>query len=704
MPFVQIFAAALGLTLGALLAAASAQEIAVAQATDSRLAETRASSDAALRALQSNDIDGALKALGEAADLSPGIHPRENDRLAAAAGGVHRALVQRSSDERYDLLYAWSMPSEARAAVRMLTTLTPHDAPPKEFARVLGERPRDTSFPISEIGGVRGLFSTGWTLVQAAEEVGRLRRLTSELEQLAQKKTPHADVLLLLAKLADRRGDPAVLAQDLQLRAAALRMRLSEGANEPPSVDPADIVLAAAALRHESLRPISEEIFKLLVDGTNQNAVRLRPFVRIAHATAAQLRHGASGPEVLYENRLKYWIATSGATAATESAGASGALWLTHEDHLLHLAGPGNDVLFFRYPLTGAFDFTCETQIGGDIGTEGGLVYGGLHFEALGSPEVLNAWDGDLAHQVQRPCVFVRQESRPLFNRVSIRLTDEGAVFAANLHPVWFDGPSSKTSPWLGLRSFGERRPLFRNLNITGNPVIPRTVQLAEGDQLRGWQAGFFGETQPPFRGALPLGEQTSAATPEITAASPAVFDWSMQGGVIRVAKQPAPEGTTRQSLLKYQRPLLDGESVSYEFRYQPGQYETHPALGRLAFLIEPDGVRIHWITSDELDWTGLPADNATLEPLNRRGPRPLPLKENDWNQVVLARAKGKATVTLNGGLIYERPVDFGGDLTFGLYRNAAQSAVEVRNVVMTGDWPESLPEEFLQNPAVLTD
>jgi hypothetical protein len=702
MSFGRTFRHAFALTLAIELSQMVFAWAAPAQDVDARLAASRRHGAAALQALQSKDIAAALKSLGEAADLSAGIHPSENDGLAAAAGGLHRALLQLRSDEQYELLYAWSMPSDAREALRILTTLTPHNAPPKEFARVLGERPRDTSFPISEIGGVRGLFSTGWTLVQAADEIGRLRRLTFELEQLVENNTPHADVLLMLARLADRRGDPAALAKDLQQRTEALRMRLGEGVNASSSVDPSDIALAAAALRHESLRPISEEIFKLLGDSTNKDATRLRPFLRIAHATAAQLHHGESGPETLYESRLKYWIATSGATAASEFSGAPKAMWLTHEDHILHLAGPGNDVLFFRYPLTGEFDFTCETQVGGEIGTEGGLVYGGLHFEALGSPEVLNVWDGDLTHQVRRPCVFVRQESRPIFNRVSIRSTDEGAVFAANLHPVWFDGPSSKTSPWLGLRSFGERRPLFRNLKITGSPVIPREVRLAEGDHFRGWQTGFFGETQPPFTGASPPGEQPPVASPAVAAASPAAFDWSLQGGVIRATRREAPEGTISQSLLKYQRPLLEDESVSYEFRCQPGQYAVHPALGRLAFLIEPNGVRIHWITSGEFDWTGLPADNVTLEPLNRRGPRPLPLKENDWNQVVLARADGKATVTLNGQLIYERPVDFGGDLTFGLYRDATQSAAEVRKIVMTGEWPESLPEEFLQNPAAV--
>jgi hypothetical protein len=39
----------------------------------------------------------------------------------------------------------------------------------------------------------------------------------------------------------------------------------------------------------------------------------------------------------------------------------------------------------------------------------------------------------------------------------------------------------------------------------------------------------------------------------------------------------------------------------------------------------------------------------------------------------------------------------------FGLYRDRARG-VQVRNAVMTGDWPEEVPEEFLDNPTTLMD
>ena len=300
-----------------------------------------------------------------------------------------------------------------------------------------------------------------------------------------------------------------------------------------------------------------------------------------------------------------------------------------------------------------------------------------------------------------KPCPFVRQEAnRSMFNRVSIRSKEDQIHFAANLHPMWFDSPAALQSPWLGLRSRGENRPMFRNFQLSGQPVIPREISLSTGDELRGWQTQFFGETQPRFQpGTVPVNLlQTEGAVPLL-----AESDWKMSQGVIEAAKQEVAEGASHQSLLRYQRPLLDGESISYEFFYQVDQAAVHPAIGRLAFLLEPGGIRIRWITDGPLEWTGLAEDNATLEPLNRRGPRPFPLKQGEWNSISVSREAGKINLSLNGSLVYAREMEASLGKKFGLYRDRAQ-AVQVRNVVMKGDWPEAVPQEFLDNPTALIE
>ncbi len=96
------------------------------------------------------------------------------------------------------------------------------------------------------------------------------------------------------------------------------------------------------------------------------------------------------------------------------------------------------------------------------------------------------------------------------------------------------------------------------------------------------------------------------------------------------------------QSRLYYHRPLADGDVVTYEFLYEPGQVMVHPSLDRLAFLLEPEGVRLHWMTAGSNDLSGLPADNAIDEPASRRGPARLPLKPGGWNTVKLGLSGGK--------------------------------------------------------------
>ena len=179
---------------------------------------------------------------------------------------------------------------------------------------------------------------------------------------------------------------------------------------------------------------------------------------------------------------------------------------------------------------------------------------------------------------------------------------------------------------------------------------------------------------------------------------APETLDWHVIDGVLHGRMDAAPESDkVVQSHLTYMRPLLDGESVSYEFFYDEGKTVVHPAIGRLTFLIESGGVRMHWLTDTDNEWTGLGADNAIVEPLSRRGPKAVPLKPSAWNAVVVKLVDGKASVSLNGEEIYERALDDVINRHIGFYHDRNSSAALIRNVVMKGDWPEKLSSEQQQ-------
>lgn len=52
--------------------------------------------------------------------------------------------------------------------------------------------------------------------------------------------------------------------------------------------------------------------------------------------------------------------------------------------------------------------------------------------------------------------------------------------------------------------------------------------------------------------------------------------------------------------------------------------------------MLEPDGVKVHWLTTGKSDLSGISTDNAAVEPANRRGPGKLGLKSGEWNAVKL--------------------------------------------------------------------
>src|SRR5262249_5276572 len=149
-----------------------------------------------------------------------------------------------------------------------------------------------------------------------------------------------------------------------------------------------------------------------------------------------------------------------------------------------------------------------------------------------------------------------------------------------------------------------------------------------------------------------------------------------------RLDEEPSGDGPIL-SRLRYHRPLREGESVTYEFSYEPDRVMVYPALGRLAFLLEASGVRLHWLTDGaDAEWTGLAPDNAVADAASVRGPATLPLRTG-WNTAQLRLAGGKVVVDLNGTTVFERPLEPSNDRQFSLFHYKDRTAVEVRNVVL---------------------
>ena len=139
-------------------------------------------------------------------------------------------------------------------------------------------------------------------------------------------------------------------------------------------------------------------------------------------------------------------------------------------------------------------------------------------------------------------------------------------------------------------------------------------------------------------------------------------------------------------------RPMLEDGTIDYEFFYREGRLTVHPAIDRLCLLMDPDGVKVHWLTDGMHDRSNLSPGNEIVEPNNRRGESQLPLLNNAWNHVSLSLKGDVIELTLNDRLIYQRPLEATNQRRFGFYHDANRSEVRVRHVVWRGQWGTTLP------------
>ncbi|MEZ6122020.1 MAG: DUF1583 domain-containing protein [Planctomycetaceae bacterium] len=691
--------------------------------------------DLALRASLLKDERSAWELLGLLADDEQQSGSRSGSPvLPATVAAMSRALMQQDAEDRYQLLLQWTLPDGARTTTRCFQTLTTDIAPPMEFARVSGERPSKKSFALPDVAGVSQLFCTGWLLVTSAEECGQLFPLRRRLQDAVTAGSAGAADCLLLADLkADEHSDDFVQRVKQKLQQVDERDARGNG-RQTWAVN--HLMLAAACLPREDLRPEVIRSLKVLIEKLKSGGDRsVRSHAMRILLLAVDRQTGSGSPEdsesILRAAVPRDWIAFSvedGTRSTEEELASPNPAWLSHEDHLLHACGRDIDFLCFRYPLTGTFRFSVDGQDGGPDAMASGVLWNGLALRVGGysSGPVFSLTSPDKVTEFEQPCPFVTHQDAPQFNLLAIETDSRRSTLFVSQQTMWSESTASPEqsddaahvgSPWIGFRCSSEISPLFRNIRLTGQPRIPRSVPLLSND-LRGWIASWFGETQPvsfnvsvraetsasPLRLLAPriadfLRPAPVTETPpaEKSIAEPST-DWSVVDGVlIRQARSKESARSGKPSRLYSMRPQQDGETVSYEFHAGDAAH-VHPTIGRIAFVIDSDGMGLRWIVREEAEWTGLTADNLIVDPLVRRGPKTLPLKPHDWNTVIVAIIDGEVRIQLNGTLVLQRKLDSDQQRQFGFLTDARDDVIRIRNVELTGDWPVEVPEELLQN------
>ena len=512
-------------------------------------------------------------------------------------------------------------------------------------------------------------------LVRVAGELGKLDELAGLVESQAIGDDANLRArLALLAMIAVAQGrDDA--ARDQLSQIYSLVKRASD--DEPVHQRWPALAAAWAALERPALRSLAAEMLQLLVESVQRKfpAGKWERIVRHARDRARWLQAADAGPRTFGQNlESSQWQAVAHATAQSRGEGFPPMQWRRLVGGLKHDAGHDHDYVYFAVPLRGNFELSAEISTFGWREIE--TCYGALLFGVVADHK-----SGALAtFERARPNVAIDPplEHLGFWYRLRLRVEDGRYTAFVNDRQVFSERLPDEPDPWLAFHSRGSFGGEVRNVRITGSPQTPAELHLSAAAQLDAWLAEYYGET-------------VSGAEP----------GWEKRGEEIFGRKVAAGEGIVRESLLSYHRPMLEDGEIEYVFYYAPGAAAVAPAVDRLALLLEPAGVEIHWLSDSQYDRGGLPPNNRTTEPGNRRGPAKLPLKERDWNAVRLALAKDAITLSLNGAEIYRRELEPTNQRTFGFYHDAAQTEARVRNVVYRGAWPKSLPPLDKQELAV---
>lgn len=586
----------------------------------------------------------ALAELGAQIDEG-GTFPPTSEPAGIAARLFFR-LQTLPPDERFELLRDWTMPADGRESIRMLIVVIPDAPPPAAF---LPEKLPNLDDPV---------ISTAALLVEAARDAGKFTEFAETVDRLVSLDVQGAT---LFQHLVDR-------------------IRNSKGGLVEAKITQ---LLDKDEMERQLQHAQQSANFQLVVW-----FYRARALAELERAAGARLKP-------VPDPGLKHWVPVDLRTAASGNQFGSTSWWLALDDRIGHVCSPWVDHLVFAYPLTGAFEISCEPF--NDFWAEANVGFGGVMFEAWNQGSNSNQTYPINIHEVvggPRPVGALGQ-----FQQMTLRVLPGHLQVLANGNSIFEENSLSPSSPFLVLRTTW--LSAFRNLKIVGRPVIPREITLLTGSRMVGWMSSFYADSQPPD--LTVRHKQPDGKTAPPPSSDPEAFDWSVGDGTLcgRRTKDLAPRAAQTgfhhgESWLYFHRPLRDGERIRYEFFYQPGNeaIAVHPTIDRMAFLLEPAGVRLHWLTANRVkDFTPaagwIATDNAIDEPLSRRGPASLPLIANDWNSAALELRDGFVRLELNGQLVCERRIDPDCGTRFGFYHDRAKSSVRVRNVVLSGDWPE---------------
>ena len=612
----------------------------------------------------------------------------EESILSDNALEICRRAALMEDEDRYEFLKQWVLPSTTHSSLRLQADFSPtHPAPSVDGLFTTAKASHADRSGRIQVGGE--LVSPAIELIRVASGLGRLTEIRTAVEGLRSESTEQqkAQVAMLTVIAIAENNDQSA---DEHLR-QLLTLATAHPGREPER-DPEAVALWAA--RHvAALQETARDLAILLHEDSRVEEMRrserwkrqiaaCRFLLDSKDPAATNVVTGGEIREAVtvglvgagIDKPARTWHPVSREISETRGAGYPVSVWSQQSGRATHIAGHDHDYLYYVSPLRG--DFAVE----GDLTTHG---YRDIHL-GLGS-----YWAGvtfDLISTVSAD--FRYDEPRRPLNppmtrmmdtmRVRMEVRDGLRTTFVNGRKVYERPHTENSDPWLSLHTWWLTNGMASNLRILGQPEIPNEISLLTPD-LAGWAAYFdesVGYTNAHWLARSIPGESTEV-------------EHNPQELLSR--KRQDLKDTYCESLLRYHRPMQEDGTIRYSFFYEPGESLVHPVLDRLCFLVNPEGIDLHWITDGRNDATGLAPDNVSRELKHRQNTGSLPLKEMAWNQLTVTLEGDVVHIDINDVRVFSRPLEPQNLRTFGLFHYAEQTQVQVRDLRWKGSWPKTL-------------
>ncbi len=660
----------------------------------------------------------ALDRLGPLADESETREMAYYDRINIGAM-LGRELNQLPAAKRYELLRKWALPVGDRTTLRDISDFVPFVEESATAGRSADVLPR--------MGILRDTYSTSWHLLATARELGKLDEVIQNLVAVAQQ-TPQLEALRLLAAVmrdgsSDNKAAPANRVADTTARLTTFTDTIAQNIPKWEETNKAPFpmlafVVATESARHREWRPLAKKLLDRLIEHTQKiQWDRPRAHVRLACLEVMRLEaQGAAIPEgitakpdaaLLHDDwrklQPKHWLESGIQTALQHASGSMPGVWVTSEDYIYHMTSAYESDLGFAYPLGGKFEITFECREGN--WSEGNTGYGGVQFHVNGYSDAGWLMGKGRSGYDNGPRLTGILNKEP-WNRYTVQVDGDFVRYLANGQVVHEDHPGA-SAPWFTLGADRGRTAYFRNIQLTGTPLIPREITLLTDNRMRGWIASYYGESkgdavntrqryvqryekQPDGSNVLVVVQAEDMSPEEAAMYFPEqVTDWKFSKGELTSAVRESFFPGSEDSWLYYQRPLQNGESLRYEFFHDPGKTDAHPTIGRLAYEFGKNQVVRHVLTDGVADAMGSRRPASTTLKSGISGPKA------GWNSVEFKLSGDQLTISLNGEVAVKEQLAAQDSRQFGFHHDSSRTDLRVRNAVLSGEWPKLFTSEL---------